>query len=74
MNNKIPAQAFSPGEFLRDELEERGWTQTEFAEIIGRPHRVVNEIIAGKRGISPETAHEFAAALGPSAQLWYGRP
>lgn len=70
MSNNVPAQAFSPGEFLRDELEARGWNQTEFAEIIGRPPRVVNEIIAGKRGISPETAHEFAAALGTSAQLW----
>jgi HTH-type transcriptional regulator/antitoxin HigA len=70
MNNNIPAQAFSPGEFLRDELEARGWSQIEFAEIIGRPPRVVNEIIAGKRGISPETAHEFAAAFGTSAQLW----
>lgn len=70
MNNKAPAQAFSPGEFLRDELEARGWTQTEFAEIIGRPPRVVNEIIGGKRGISPETAHELAAAFGTSAQLW----
>ena len=32
-----PAHAFPPGEYLRDELEERGWTVTEFAEIIGRP-------------------------------------
>jgi HTH-type transcriptional regulator/antitoxin HigA len=70
MSNNVPAEAFSPGEFLRDELEARGWNQTEFAEIIGRPPRVVNEIIAGKRGISPETAHELAAAFGTSAQLW----
>jgi HTH-type transcriptional regulator/antitoxin HigA len=70
MNETVPAQAFSPGEFLRDELEERGWTQAEFAKIIGRPPRLVNELIAGKRGISPETAHELAAAFGTSAQLW----
>jgi HTH-type transcriptional regulator / antitoxin HigA len=53
MNEIVPAQAFSPGEFLRDELEARDWTQAEFAEIIGRPVRLVNELIAGKRGITP---------------------
>jgi len=70
MTDRIPAEVFPPGEFLRDELEVRGWTQTEFAEIIRRPVRLVNEIIAGKRGVSPETARALAAALGTSAQLW----
>ena len=66
----IPAEAFAPGELLREELEARGWSQAEFAEIIGRPPRTINEIIAGKRGISPQTAKAFAAAFGTSPQLW----
>lgn len=70
MTERIPAEVFPPGEFLADELEERGWTQTEFAEIIRRPVKVVNEIIAGKKSIIPETAREFAAALGTSPQFW----
>ena len=70
MADRIPAEVFPPGELLRDELEARGWTQTEFAEIIGRPPRVVNEIISGKRSVTPETARELAAAFGTSAQLW----
>ena len=70
MADRIPADVFPPGELLRDELEARGWTPTEFAEIIGRPPRVVNEIISGKRGVAPETARELAAAFGTSAQLW----
>jgi HTH-type transcriptional regulator/antitoxin HigA len=70
MNDIVPAQAFSPGEFLRDELETRDWTQAEFAKMIGRPQRLISELIAGKRGITPDTAHELAAALGTSAQLW----
>lgn len=70
MTERIPAEVFPPGEFLADELEARGWTQVEFAEIIRRPTRLVNEIIAGKRSITPETAREFSAALGTSAQYW----
>lgn len=65
-----PAEVFPPGEYLKDELEERGWSQLEFAEIIGRPVRVVNEIIAGKVQVTPKTATEIGAALGTSAQFW----
>lgn len=70
MNARKPAEVFHPGEYLLDELDARGWTQTEFAEIIGRPLRLVNEIINGKKGITPSTARELGAALGTSAELW----
>ena len=50
------AEIFPPGEFLREELEARNWSQTELAEIMGRPVRLINEIIAGKKAITPETA------------------
>ena len=70
MEERIPAEVFPPGEFLADELEARGWTQGEFAGIIRRPVKLVNEIIAGRKSITPETAREFAAALGTSAQYW----
>src|SRR5882724_2310510 len=67
---RTPAEVFPPGEFLADELEARGWTQTEFAEIIGRPQKLVNDIANGKRSVTPETAAHFAAAFGTSAQFW----
>lgn len=64
------AEVFSPGEFLRDELDARGWSQTELAEIIGRPARLINEIIAGKRAITPETAIQLGDSLGTGPDLW----
>src|SRR6185437_6960651 len=70
MTERIPAEVFPPGEFLADELDARGWTQMEFAEIIRRPTKLVNEIIAGKKSITPETARELAAALGTTPQYW----
>lgn len=70
MTERIPAEVFPPGEFLADELGARSWTQIEFAEIIQRPTQLVNEIIAGKKSITPETAREFSAALGTSPQYW----
>jgi len=70
MSARVPAEVFPPGEFLKDELEARGWTQVEFAEIIGKDTRLVSEVISGKRAVTPETAMVLAAALGTSADLW----
>lgn len=70
MDGNIPAEVFPPGEFLKDELEARDWSQIEFAEIIGRDTRLINEVINGKRAITPETALIFSEALGTSPELW----
>jgi HTH-type transcriptional regulator/antitoxin HigA len=64
------AEIFPPGEFLREELDARGWSQTEFAEILGRPVRLINELIAGKKSITPDTAHQIGRALGTGPELW----
>lgn len=70
MAEHIPAEVFPPGEFLRDELEARGWTQADLAKVLGRPLQTVNEILAGRKTITPETAQGLGAALGTSAQFW----
>lgn len=62
--------SFAPGEYIRDELEARGWTQEAFAHILGRPLKTVNQIITGVKAITPQTAQEIAAAFGTSAELW----
>jgi HTH-type transcriptional regulator/antitoxin HigA len=64
------AQVFPPGDFIREEIEERGWTQGDFARILGRPLQAVNAIINGKKEITPRTAIEIAAAFGTSPELW----
>ncbi len=63
-------QVFPPGDHIREEIEDRGWTQGDLARIMGRPVQVVNEIINGRKAITARTARELEAALGPSAELW----
>jgi HTH-type transcriptional regulator / antitoxin HigA len=70
MSTHLSAKTFHPGRLLIEELDRRGWTQADFAHIIGRPPRVVNEIIKGKRAITPETALAFAGAFGNDAEFW----
>lgn len=64
------ADVFPPGEYIRDELEAREWTQTTLAAIMGRPVQTVNEIVNGKKRITPQTAQELARAFGTSAEFW----
>ncbi len=59
------------GEILLEEfLKPLGLSQSAFARHIGWPQPKLNEIIQGKRGITPETAMVLADALGTSAQFW----
>jgi len=64
------AETFPPGEFLKDELEARNWTQVDLAKITGKSARLINEVINVKRSVTPDTAKSFAAAFGTSAELW----
>lgn len=66
----MKAEIFHPGEFIREELEARGWTQADLAGIIRRPIQVVNLILNGKKEVTPRTATELAAAFGTSAEVW----
>ena len=65
-----PAEVFPPGEYLRDELKARGWSQADFARILGRPLQAVNEMINGKKRITVETAKAIGLALGTGPELW----
>lgn len=70
MNARAPAEVFPPGDFLREELDARDWSQQELADILDRPPRLVSELIAGKRAITPETAKGLADAFGTSPDYW----
>jgi addiction module HigA family antidote len=66
----VPARVPPPGRILMRELEARGWTQRDLAEIMGRPIQTINEIIQAKKQITPETSLELAEAFGTSAEFW----
>jgi HTH-type transcriptional regulator/antitoxin HigA len=59
-----------PGEFIREELEARGWLQRDLAYILGVPEQAVNLIVSGKRGISPEMAKALGNAFDVSADYF----
>jgi len=62
-----------PGEMLLEEfLKPLGISQSQFAVRLGVSFPRLNEIIRGKRGVSPDTALRLARVLGMSADFWLG--
>lgn len=60
-----------PGEILlRDFLEPMGVSQRELADAIHVPYQRVNEIVNGKRGITPSTALRLEKFFGNSSEFW----
>jgi HTH-type transcriptional regulator/antitoxin HigA len=69
-DNRRPAQVRPPGHFLRQLLDKRGWSQQDVAEMLGRPPRLVSEIVSGKRAITPETAKGLGVVFGTGPEVW----
>lgn len=59
-----------PGEFIREELEARGWSQRDLAYVLGMAEGNVNRVIAGKVGITANMARALAEAFDVSPEFF----
>lgn len=66
--NRIPTH---PGVILSTEfLTPLGISQVAFAAHLGVPVQRINELIRGKRGVTPETAWLLSEALNTTPEFW----
>lgn len=69
MTNKL--SPIHPGEILLEEfLEPMGISQYRLANDINVPPRRINEIVLGKRSITPDTALRLSLYFGLSERFW----
>lgn len=62
-----------PGEMLLEEfLKPLGISQSAFAVRLGVSFPRLNEIVRGKRAVTPDTALRLARVLGTTADFWLG--
>ncbi len=62
-----------PGEVLSEEfLVPLAMSQSALARALGVPPRRVNEIVLGKRTLTPDTALRLARYFGTSERFWLG--
>lgn len=63
----------TPGEILLDEyLKPMGISQNAMARAIGVAPRAVNEIVLGKRSITPAMSLRFGKFFAQSEDFWHG--
>ncbi len=71
MAKKLPN--VHPGEVLLEEfLEPLHISQNRLAREIGVPPRRINEIVLGKRSVTPDTALRLSRYFGTSSRFWLG--
>ena len=71
MAKKLPN--VHPGEVLLEEfLGPLGISQNRLAREIGVPPRRINEIVLGKRSVTPDTALRLSRYFGTSSRFWLG--
>ncbi|WP_316750442.1 HigA family addiction module antitoxin [Pedobacter gandavensis] len=69
---EITIQAFHPGIFLLEEIEERKLMKKELARELGVLPNNLSQIFTGKRNISITLALKLEKVLGISAEYWIG--
>ncbi len=64
----------TPGEILLEEyLKPMGISQNAMARAIRVAPRAINEIVHGKRSITPAMSIRFGAFFGQSDEFWHGQ-
>lgn len=75
VRRRLPTEVppVAPGEMLLEEfLKPLGISQSAFAIRLGVSFPRLNEIIRGKRAVTPDTALRLAQVTGMSADFWLG--
>jgi len=60
----------TPGDYIRNELEARGWLQRDLAFVLGLPEQAVNAVVLGKRGITADLARLLSVAFDKPAEFF----
>lgn len=63
-------KVFGPGYFIQRQMDERGWTQKDLADVLGLSTKEINYLLQNKQSITFETAQLLENAFGISAQTW----
>lgn len=66
----VPDVPIPPGETIAELLEERGITQSDFAQLLGRTEKNVSQLVNGKAPIGHDLAIDLERVLGVPSSFW----
>jgi plasmid maintenance system antidote protein VapI len=65
-----PFLSMPVGEFIKDELELRGWDRMHLASITQIPSNEIDLVINGQQKINYKIAKKLGEVFGQSAEFW----
>ena len=65
--------ATPPGATIKEQLDDRGMSQKEFAVRMDMPEKHIDKLISGDIQLTPEIAAKLEAVLGVPAEFWNNR-
>lgn len=66
----VPDWLVAPSEIIKDAIEERQWTQEEFAERMGYDEKHISELLNDVISIDEVAAVQLSNVFGNSVQYW----
>ena len=70
MGERIPAEAFHPGEYIGDEMSARGLTIYLFCKQLGWSPVLLNAVLGERIAVSNTMAADLARVFGQDPQTW----
>jgi len=71
INQKLkPFMVFGPGDFIKEELEARDWTQEDLSKITNLSPKIISQLINNKIHITYKTAQVLGQAFNVSPDYW----
>lgn len=68
---KMKRRPTHPGEMLREDfLPDYGLTVSGLAKVVGVSRQTINELLRGRRAVSPEMSLRLARLFGNSPEFW----
>lgn len=67
---RVPAEVFAPGEYIQEELDERGWAQSVLVTQLEMTPEEIADLMAGEARITPVIALALGILFGTTAQMW----
>lgn len=65
-----PCEPFHPGEYIREEIDARGWSKLNFAHRSGLGVGYIEELLAEEKPITLLTAYRISRAFGTDPVFW----
>ena len=61
---------FHPGYYIKEYIDEMGFSKKEFASLLGVTPNTLNELVSGDRKLTTDIAYKLSELLGTSIEVW----